>query len=72
VHFTGFISVTCRCEFQKYDSLRQTLFMSEADWRARYPLAQQLAELQAAAAGVEAWESLLAVKPAGEARWCDL
>jgi len=45
--------------------------MSEADWSARYPLAQQLAELQAAAAGVEAWESLLAVKPAGEARWCD-
>jgi hypothetical protein len=39
--------------------------MDEATWRARYPIAQQLAELQAAAAGVPAWQRTLSHSPSG-------
>lgn len=40
-----------RAGLQKYNSLRSILLMDEQTWRARYPIAQQLAELQAAAEG---------------------
>jgi hypothetical protein len=50
---------------QRYDSLQAVLLMDEAAWRARYPIAQQLAELQAAAAGVAAWERMLCHSPSG-------
>eukprot|EP00775_Hariotina_reticulata_P003461 gene3461-3732_t len=61
------LQLMVRCEFQQNDILRNVLLMPESIWHARYPIAQQLAELQAAAAGVPAWESTLAVKPAGSA-----
>jgi hypothetical protein len=39
--------------------------MGKATWRRRYPIAQQLAELQEAAAGVAAWERMLCHNPSG-------
>lgn len=48
-----------------YDSLRGVLRMDESTWRARYPIALQLAELQAAAEGVPSWERTLSHTPSG-------
>jgi hypothetical protein len=45
--------------------MKSVLLMDEATWRGRYPIAQQLAELQAAAAGVPAWQRTLCQTPSG-------
>jgi hypothetical protein len=57
--------VICRGGLQRYNSLKAVLLMDKATWRSRYPIAQQLAELQAAAAGVAAWERMLCHNPSG-------
>lgn len=60
------LQLIVRCGLQRQVPLQRVLLLSDKAWQARFPIAEQVAELQAAAQGVIAWEKQLARQPKGQ------